>query len=150
MKTLQTARVLGFTGTQRGVTWQQRKTLLACLELPNVEVLHHGDCIGADALAWSLARELHLETICHPCNLSAKRAYTSPNEETRKVLSPLVRNQNIVHECEFLIACPRTPTEELRSGTWATIRYAMRAGRPYLIIWPDGQTSEGEKDGNGR
>jgi hypothetical protein len=35
------------------------------------------------------------------------------------------------------LACPRGYTEELRSGTWATIRYARKTGVPYVIIFPD-------------
>jgi hypothetical protein len=36
------------------------------------------------------------------------------------------------------VAAPRTPIETLRSGTWATVRYARAYGRPVWIVLPDG------------
>jgi hypothetical protein len=33
-----------------------------------------------------------------------------------------------------LIATPESLTEELRSGTWATIRYARKIKKPCLIL----------------
>jgi hypothetical protein len=38
-----------------------------------------------------------------------------------------------------VIAAPMSSAEILRSGTWATIRYARKAGKPVLIIWPNGE-----------
>jgi hypothetical protein len=38
----------------------------------------------------------------------------------------------------WLLAAPRTKTEEQRSGTWATIRYARKLGRQVCLLWPDG------------
>lgn len=45
--------------------------------------------------------------------------------------------QAIVRMCTHLIAAPRTLEEERRSGTWATIRYAKRCGRPVMILAPE-------------
>lgn len=53
----------------------------------------------------------------------------------------LARNRDIVDETEILIACPGHMHEELRSGTWSTIRYAVKIQRPHIIIWPDGLDS---------
>lgn len=52
------------------------------------------------------------------------------------VKPPLKRNYDIVDACDILLAAPRTLTEELRSGTWATIRYARKTGKKYLILAP--------------
>jgi predicted Rossmann fold nucleotide-binding protein DprA/Smf involved in DNA uptake len=30
--------------------------------------------------------------------------------------------------------------ESPRSGTWYTIRYALRRGKRVIIVWPDGRT----------
>lgn len=53
---------------------------------------------------------------------------------------PLVRNERIVLACDRIVACPRG-AEELRSGTWATVRKAREHGKHTLIIWPDGTRS---------
>jgi len=54
----------------------------------------------------------------------------------------LERNHNIVDESELLIACPKSKEEELRSGTWATVRYARKKGVRIILIYPDGSVSE--------
>jgi len=59
-------------------------------------------------------------------------------EEFREPKPPLVRNRDIVDECDLLVACPGSDHEELRSGTWACIRYARKVKRKTIIIWPDG------------
>ena len=43
----------------------------------------------------------------------------------------------IKSETETEIACPAENKEVMRSGTWATIRYAKRIKKPITIIWPD-------------
>ena len=42
----------------------------------------------------------------------------------------------------MLIACPASADEELRSGTWATIRYARRKLKRIYLILPDGTVQE--------
>lgn len=42
--------------------------------------------------------------------------------------SYMIRNGRLVNHADVLIAFPATDKEELRSGTWATIRRARRAG----------------------
>lgn len=53
----------------------------------------------------------------------------------------LWRNHQIVDATSALIAAPFGFEEELRSGTWATVRYARKLGRPVRFFWPDGTTS---------
>lgn len=53
---------------------------------------------------------------------------------------PLERNRDVVDASDVLLACPGGMAEEQRSGTWATIRYARKAGKPVVIVWPDGTT----------
>ena len=57
----------------------------------------------------------------------------------RPAKPPLDRNHDIVERCDLLIATPHTVEEQLRSGTWATIRYARKVHRPHYIIRPCGQ-----------
>jgi len=47
--------------------------------------------------------------------------------------------RDFVNECDVLIAAPGEFVERKRgSGTWGTVRYARKLGRPLVIIWPDG------------
>jgi predicted Rossmann fold nucleotide-binding protein DprA/Smf involved in DNA uptake len=56
----------------------------------------------------------------------------------REPLPYLERNHAIVNESDFLIAAPDGP-ETLRSGTWATVRYARKVGKRVLVIMPNGE-----------
>jgi len=51
---------------------------------------------------------------------------------------PLARNRDIVNMSDILIAAPGEKAEVLRSGTWATIRYARKMSRKLLVIYPKG------------
>jgi hypothetical protein len=48
------------------------------------------------------------------------------------------RNRKIVDVVEVLLAVPFEDAEVLRSGTWATVRYARRVRRTTVIIRPSG------------
>jgi hypothetical protein len=131
---------VGFTGSRGGLTDPQRATLYHQLKLDHVYALHHGDCIGADEAAHACAEDLADYIVIHPPDNPALRANctTRFTHEVRPAKPYLDRNHDIVDECDFLIACPGGMQEELRSGTWATVRYAQRKGKPITIIWPDG------------
>jgi hypothetical protein len=44
------------------------------------------------------------------------------------------RNDELVAQCDVLLAFPRSAKEELRSGTWATIRRARKAGKEIRLF----------------
>jgi predicted Rossmann fold nucleotide-binding protein DprA/Smf involved in DNA uptake len=46
----------------------------------------------------------------------------------------LERNHLIVAACDVLNAAPLQDEEILRSGTWATIRYARKAGKTVIQL----------------
>lgn len=48
------------------------------------------------------------------------------------------RNDVLVAACDILLAFPRTKSEELRSGTWATVRRARKEGKPVWYFPLDG------------
>lgn len=133
---------VGFTGTQRGLTDPQYDALWNILYEedwwePPCE-FHHGDCIGADDVAHSHADVIGAyNLIVHPPSNSSKRAFCRGNE-TRKPKPYPQRNHDIVDETQVLVACPGEDHEVVRSGTWATIRYARKRGREIHIIFPDG------------
>jgi hypothetical protein len=130
---------IGFTGTRGTVTGEQVVTLKKLLAgAPSqLRVLHHGDAVGADELAALLATDLGFRIICHPPDNPRYRAFTA-SDELWPVKPYLERNRDIVNESTQVIACPKEYTEQLRSGTWATIRYARQVRKPLTIIWPDG------------
>ena len=137
---------IGFTGTQNGMSglqYEAVRKLLESLEW-NAErrrstEFHHGDCIGADVEAARVSAVLGMRLIVHPPLNEAKRAFhRSDNCEVRKPKPYLDRNRDIVNECELLIAAPSSVDEQLRSGTWSTVRYARKCEKPTIIIDPYG------------
>jgi hypothetical protein len=134
--------ILAFTGTRRGMTPAQRAALTQVLPVLPERVLH-GGAVGADNDFdfWIVAAGMPPENIeVYP--VGDERLHFWRRLEKRTVHNgywwPLARNRVMVERCDALLACPAEPTEVLRSGTWATIRYARAAGKPITIICPDG------------
>lgn len=90
-----------------------------------------------------MAYEL-LWVVIHPPKDESKRAF-SIADEVRGAKPYLQRNKDIVDETDVLIATPKGNEEELRSGVWATIRYARKQKKKIVIIFPDGSIKEEEK-----
>ncbi len=131
---------IGFTGTQNGMTNKQKQSVRRLLATEVDFTLHHGDCIGADAEADEIAKEIGEDnTVIHPPEISAKRAFCS-STNIKDPKPYLERNHDIVDDSEYLIATPGTTEEVLRSGTWATIRYARKQQKHVAIVYPDGTT----------
>ena len=131
---------VGFTGTQKGMTVEQRIAVCELLEDVPVSdrVLHEGDCIGADVECCRIAKALGFRIVCHPPLDSSKRAFF-PADETWARREYMERNQDIAKESRrFLIAAPSEIPESLRSGTWSTVRRARRFQRKIIIVLPDG------------
>lgn len=129
--------IVAFTGTRIGLTEPQVEALRSLLKELNPEQLHHGDCIGADAMADEIAIDLGIKTAIRPCNLRKQRAFTGARELARPE-DPLDRNHKLVDNSHALVACPSSKQQELRSGTWATVRYARKAEVLTWIVFPDG------------
>lgn len=134
---------IGFTGTARGMTDTQRQALRSTLLHPSwrrpVE-FHHGDCVGADEEAHAIAVELGFRVVIHPPLNPSKRAWckTTSDGFVLPAKEYLPRNHDIVDMCDYLIAAPRQDTEQRRSGTWATWRYADKQAKKGLLIPPGG------------
>jgi hypothetical protein len=139
---------LGFTGTQRGMTALQLMALEAWLgqRAHTFVEAHHGDCIGADSEFDAMLDSLNIDTVIHPPNVEAKRAHCCASRYGRGIgwMPPkpyLVRNHEIVDATNVLYAAPGETAEQLRSGTWATVRYARKLKRAIRFFWPDGSTT---------
>lgn len=133
-----------FTGTRNGMTFEQMRTVRYILsECYDVSVMHNGSARGADKDAYDIADELGIRVIAHPANnVKAKDRVILSHAEYREAKPALIRNKVMVDEGDFVIATPGEYEEQLRSGTWATIRYAIkeeeRIGKALYIVWPDG------------
>lgn len=132
---------IGFTGTQKGMSTRQIAELDTLIEHlcaedvldEEITFFHHGDCVGADAEAHFLALRYGCIVIVHPPSINVKRAWCK-GAELRVPHPYLERNHNIVDECDILIAAPKSNVEELRSGTWATYRYAMKLEKTVILL----------------
>lgn len=132
---------LGFTGTREGMRYFQLKEFKSVMKdfckrnLTTDKFFHHGDCVGADAQAHKVAMDLGFTVIIHPPTDTKFRAYSVGDS----ILPPedyLARNRAIVDASHLVIGAPKSSAEELRSGTWMTIRYARDKEKLYRIINP--------------
>jgi len=133
--------ILGFTGTQYGMTPYQASMFVTYIHKFTVDEFHHGMCIGADELAERLVRKNFPNVTIHghPPKISAKKSRTSEPNVIYPPKDYLVRNHDIVDVSHLLIATPFTFKEQVRSGTWSTIRYAWQQNVPVYIITPSPQ-----------
>lgn len=131
---------LSFTGTQAGMTEEQKHSFAWFLEkyTPGRARFHHGMCVGADADAARIAHRLGRRNIAHPSDIIKKRAKGLPSYELLPAATVEERWEDIPAAGEALVAAPRLRREERRSGTWATVRRARKQGKPVIVIWPDG------------
>lgn len=157
--------IVSFTGSQSGMTIFQRKNLAEKLKAIGITELVHGDCIGSDLIA----NELGIEVGCKffylfPSVFNAKRAFAFPDSQVKEIwldwkdgvryklhapMKPLERNRLIVEQSPLLIATPKEFAHTLRSGTWATIRYAWKLKKDVIII-PPVKGEEEEQDEQNR
>src|SRR5262245_47960724 len=133
---------IGFTGTRTGMTaaqWLTFKDLydgLAWWSSTPITFLH-GGAIGADQQAASYVAELDRDRLeCFP---AIGTTYRPVYKETiHPMMDPLDRNRMIVNQSTILIATPGQAVDQVRSGTWRTVRYARRLRLPIAVIQPDG------------
>lgn len=133
---------LGFTGSSsEGIPTLAQivkaEEILFHMQPANV---HHGDCINADAWfhAWATGPRKYRPFVhVHPPDKDTFRAGCIGN--VNHVPKPYMkRNDDIVKASNALLAMPHGP-EEVRSGTWATIRRARKKGIPIFIVYPNGK-----------
>ena len=135
--------IIGFTGTQAGMEQAQRlafqSVMLTLAVNGGVTEFHHGDCMGADAEAHSIVRGNlpHVEIHVHPPDKDSKRRFCE-GDVMHEPAPYLDRNQHIVDAAEIVVATPKENDEQVRSGTWATVRRTRKAGKGLVIVYPDG------------
>ena len=145
--------VVAFTGTRNGMTDEQADAVRYVLEQIRLDTaslydpapdtpdeFHYGDCVGADEEAFEIAKAREFHTHCHPAfpEGDPRRAGTKGADETYDVFPPLARNKRMVDASDILVAAPSGAYERVRSGTWATIRYARMIDKPIVMVLPSG------------
>lgn len=129
--------IIGFTGSQKGMTTTQFDILCELITEINPTAAHHGDCIGADATFHEVCDLLEIPIVIHPPADTSRRAFCEGATAVNTPEDYLVRNHNIVDEVDAMIVVPRTAKETLRSGTWATWRYAKKQDKEIFLISPE-------------
>lgn len=137
--------IAGITGTQNGMTQRQNEALEQLFRWLPLAAIRHGDCIGVDSEAHDLFFKVHPlgAAYIHPPIDSIKRDFRC-GPSVYCVTSPLPylqRNKYIAGRVagfpvDLLIAVPKERREIIRSGTWATVRYARSVGTPIIILLP--------------
>jgi len=129
--------IIAFTGTQNGMSDRQKRTLRGIMNFFSEDtnlIFLHGDCVGADADAHAIVNEFAIDIELFPCDIKEKRAWCKGAKLTHARIPPLKRNDIMAKRCDLLIAAPKSLHEEIRSGTWATIRYARKYDKSIIIL----------------
>jgi hypothetical protein len=139
---------LGFTGTRDGMTPMQLLKVALFIAEHYITESHSGDCSGSDREFYDLITLANanknfqkIKTFGHVPNIKAHRAFCK--YDIQLIPKPyLERNHDIVNNCDFLIAAPKEKEEQLRSGTWSTVRFSKKVKKKGMIVFPDGEIEE--------
>lgn len=140
---------VGFTGPRTGMVVRQWRNLVHWLQTTSwlgmrIAEVHHGCCVGSDVeFVMAVLDTVFCKIVAHPSNIDALTDKWALNVSSivHPPLPPLQRNPNIVDAGDVLLTTPKGP-EELKSGTWATIRYARKTGKRIVTFWPDGRVDD--------
>ena len=143
--------IVSFTGTSRGMTAEQKAALGKLLAELQPSELHHGDCVGADVECAEIAAALvpRPKIVAHPgksANADTNLLVTSPHND--QVLEPkthFARNRELVDPLGadgVLIAATFDRQPVALGGVAYTVGYCARRAKRFVIVWPDGHTSE--------
>ena len=132
---------IAMTGTQKGMNAFQMSECWILLHLFRPKEVHHGGCVGADKNFHDIVRHLpgpSLKVHCHPAwDKVGDQMADCYGDKNYQSLPPLVRNQEMVMQgVDGLWAFPHQERMIVRSGTWATVRYALKADRRVFVITP--------------
>jgi predicted Rossmann fold nucleotide-binding protein DprA/Smf involved in DNA uptake len=134
---------IGFTGTRRGMNEIQTTNLDKLLHQHKFSSrwFIHGGAVGADTQAHNIAKRFGYKIKIFPCHSTSLSLFA---DEMAPVMPPLSRNRLLVLDCDLLVATPFEDEEVLRSGTWATIRFARRVKRKIILLFPSGMMQVGD------
>lgn len=124
---------VGISGTRYGASPKQLNKIVELLmdfRKSGAKNFRHGDCIGVDIEAANIARKLGYYIIKHPGPIGMK----TEADETMVPLPFLDRNKVIVRMSGIMLIVPYSNKEIMRSGTWATYRYAKKINVPIRMV----------------
>jgi hypothetical protein len=134
------------TGVSRELTELEMQFITATImRLPDCTEFTTGAATGVDTIAFWVGTKFlpGYNRICIPAarhNDRLVNGWLPPDTITEECErgstaseSYMNRNDRLVYHADTLLAFPETPTEALRSGTWATLRRARKAGLVILI-----------------
>lgn len=135
--------MLGFTGTQEGMTLQQRETVQRLVEELNPSIVRHGACKGADAEFSEIAAHAGVPVIvAHPGHdqhgRSPHRAKSFHYTDLLDAERYMKRNRAIIAKSNLIIACPNAQPFFKKGGTFLTTQAALAAKKAVTVVWPDG------------
>lgn len=130
----------GFTASRNGISSFQRQNLMRLLVRAKPAELAHGDCLGGDAEAHMMCMALDIFRRVRPPDNDRYRAFCGlADADGRVFVHPpepyLARDRQIVHGCDYLIACPQPGSR----GTRYTVGYARQENIPVWLLHPDGR-----------
>lgn len=127
--------ILGFTGTRHEPAKEQLDFINR--NVSGADELHHGCCVGSDAAARQAAITNGVDHVGHPPTDERLMISRDPSECWLPAKPYHDRNRDIVDVCDVLIATP-DGSRRPHSGTWYTVGYAEKIGRPVVVCLPDG------------
>jgi predicted Rossmann fold nucleotide-binding protein DprA/Smf involved in DNA uptake len=130
------------TGVARELTQDEFDLIRAYIaKLPDVTEFTTGCAIGVDTAAHLLAVTAYPNAYHRLCIPAApyNAALVHDDMDSRIILeyvpkghdrgaSYMLRNDRLVAHADILLAFPETGVEQIRSGTWSTVRRARKAG----------------------
>lgn len=127
---------IGFTGTRSGMSDLQKQSVIDFIKSKVITKIIHGGCIGADMDFHYICKDYYREV--YPGHFK-----NNPNDRTlqgnyldadliHESQSHFKRNRDIVDNCDILIATPYNNNG--KGGTWYTINYAKKIGKPIIIF----------------
>lgn len=139
--------IVGVSGSRQPRTEAQWTWLRDRLAELRPDALHHGGCRGADEAAHETGLLMRrggsgMRIVVHPASGAGDWTYQDALVECEGVIvlppqPPLDRNHVIVDAIDILLLLPDGP-ERLRSGTWATFRYARKINKRIDVCYPKG------------
>ena len=135
---------IGITASRKGISAQALETFEAVLqEHPELEELHHGDCVGGDEQIHMMVQNIvpEVRLVIHPPINEDLRANCKGAYKVLPKKDYMSRNHDIVNTSEVIVGFPNGNHEIIRSGTWATLRFARKKNKKIIVIYPDGSYS---------